>query len=63
MDRQSLAMAEGTFKEFKNPLEGQILGVFTRERDGWDGAAIWEIKKKKNNLETTLHTNKKKKIH
>lgn len=47
MDRRSLAMAEGTFKEFRNPLEGQILGVFTRERDGWDGAQIWEIKKKK----------------
>lgn len=47
MDRRSLAMAEGTFREFKNPLEGQILGVFTREQDGWDGAQIWKIKKKK----------------
>lgn len=47
MDRRSLAMAEGTFRELKNPLEGQILGVFTRERDGWDGAQIWKIKKKK----------------
>lgn len=56
-------MAEGTFKEFKEfkTLQGgQILGVSTRARDGWSGERIWKIKKgKKNELKTTLHTNKR----
>lgn len=54
-DRRSLAMAEGTIKRIKRiklkvslkkkkktSAEVLILGVSTREQDGWDGEQIWK---------------------